>query len=76
VDVDRLIELGCTETHVRCLGAHFGYFAYRVMDYRESHGVEYRGQWFVRVFTEGRLPVKSVQPRLFLFDRPRPLGVS
>jgi len=70
VDVDRLTDLGCTETRVRCLGAHFGYFAYRVMDYRESHGVEYRGQWFVRVFIERRLPVKSVQPRFDLFDRP------
>ena len=39
------------------------------MDYRESHGVEYRGQWFVRVFIERRLPVKSVQPRFDLFDR-------
>jgi len=69
VDVDRLTELGCTETRVCRLGSHFGYFAYRVMDYRESHGVEYRGQWFVRVFIERRLPVKSVQPRFDLFDR-------
>ena len=70
MDVDRLTELGCTETRVCRLGSHFGYFAYRVMDYRESHGIKYRGQWFVRVFIERRLPVKSVQPRFDLFDRP------